>query len=162
MRLLDTIKNQPLLSVPYIGSLSGPIPTRRRQTMLSNLLSNSMKHERTAAHSTASTPTAPADSTTPYGRPSESRRTKVTDAGCSGAPISSLKRSRRGQKGQKGQKRGRNDFPKVPRLPKLDRVSPSFGGGARGARGRFFKNLFALRVADSCKVIQANSTPDIP
>ena len=44
---------------------------------------------------------------------------------------------------------GRIDFSKVPPTAKLGRVPSSFGGGARGARGRFFKNFSA---AESIRV----------
>ena len=54
-------------------------------------------------------PSVPAASTSPSGRSSESIRTTPTDAGCSGAFSSSLKRSRRGQKVQEVHKQCRND-----------------------------------------------------
>ena len=62
------------------------------------------------------------------------------------------------QRGRKGQKGGRIDFSKVPPTAKLGRVPSSFGGGARGARGRFFeKNFSAHEVTDSPNLIQVNS-----
>ena len=63
---------------------------------LRNVFANSMKHERTAAHSTASTLSAHTDSTTQYGRSSESKRATRTDAGCSEASNSSPSKGRRG------------------------------------------------------------------
>ena len=71
-------------------------------------------------------------------------------------------RTRTGHKGREGPKQGGNDFPKAPCLPKLDRIRPSFGQGAKGAKGAFFENLFAPGAADSPKLIQTNSTLDIP
>ena len=61
------------------------------------------------------------------------------------------------QRGRKGQKGGRIDFSKVPPTAKLGRVPSSFGGGARGARGSFFKNFSAHEVTDSPNLIHTNS-----
>ena len=64
--------------------------------------------------------------------------------------------------GQVGQMRGRFKLTKVPPISKLDRSSVSFGGGARGARGRFLKTFSPPKVADSPKLIQPNSIPANP
>ena len=66
-----------------------------------------------------------------------------------------MKQQQRGRKGQKG---GRIDFSKVPPTAKLGHVPSSFGGGARGARGRFFEGTFPpTKVTDSPNLIQTNS-----
>ncbi len=52
-------------------------------------------------------------------------------------------RMRTGHKGREGQNQGGNDFPKAPCLPKLDRIRPSFGQGAKGAKGRVFEKTFS-------------------
>ena len=51
---------------------------------------------------------------------------------------------------------------KRPASQSWTRIRPSFGQGAKGAKGAFFKRLFAPGVADSPKLIQTNSTPDTP
>ena len=53
-----------------------------------------------------------------------------------------LQRTRTGHEGHEGQKQGGSDFPKAPCLPKLDRIRPSFGQGAKGAKGAFFEKTF--------------------
>ena len=58
--------------------------------------------------------------------------------------------------------RGRFKLTKVPPISKLDRSSVSFGGGARGARGRFLETFSPPKVADSPKLIQPNSIPANP
>ena len=75
----------------YDTDLGCYIPADR----LRKVFANSMKHERTGAHSTVSTLSAHTDSTTPYGRSSESRRATRTDAGCSEASNSSPSKGRR-------------------------------------------------------------------
>ena len=61
-----------------------------------------------------------------------------------GASDLSKKERQRTRTGREGRKQGGNDFPKAPCLPKLDRIRPSFGQGAKGAKGAFLKN-FLLR-----------------
>ena len=116
---------------------------------------------KTGASSTVSAPKAPVASTAPSGTSSESKRGKATDAGCSrpapysdtgarpvldtGASDLSKKEPQRTRTGREGPKQGGNDFPKAPCLPKLDRIRPSFGQGAKGAKGAFFEKTFSLR-----------------
>ena len=73
------------------------------------------------------------------------------------------KRPKGGQMRQVRQMRGRFKIAKLPQTPKLDRFPLSFERGrcCSGRCGRFFRNFFAPRVADSPKLIQSNSTRDI-
>ena len=75
-----------------------------------------------------------------------------------GASDLSKKERQRTRTGREGPKQGGNDFPKAPCLPKLDRIRPSFGQGAKGAKGAFFEKPFRPGVADSPKLIHTNST----
>ena len=59
------------------------------------------------------------------------------------------------------QMRGRFKSTKLPQISKLSRFSLSFERGRCGTCGRFFKNFSAHESADSPKLIQINSIPDI-
>ena len=67
-----------------------------------------------------------------------------------------------GCSGCSGCRWGAGMISKVHPIPKLDRPSLSFGGCSGCSGCKHFEKLFAPGVADSLKLIQANSTPGIP
>ena len=116
-----------------------PFQPRKRPSLLrlhlGHLQNQNGKKQRPQA--VQSPPRAPIRGPAPY---SDTGARPVLDTGASDL---SKKERQRTRTGREGPKQGGNDFPKAPCLPKLDRIRPSFGQGAKGAKGAFFEKLFA-------------------